>query len=59
MELNSLQDYVLGSIKFRHNFQDSLDPFWNDRRHIETTITSFFTSQITQIEEKLFFNKKQ
>ena len=44
--------------KFRHNFQDSLDPFCNCGRHIETTIfTSFSTAQITQIKEKLFLKK--
>ena len=42
---------------FRDNFQDSLDPFCNWGRHIETTIHFFFTAQITQIKEKLFLKK--
>ena len=33
--------YHLCEHKFRHNFQDSLDPFYNCGRHIETTIHFF------------------
>ena len=33
--------YHLYEHKFRHNFQDSLDPFYNCGRHIETTIHFF------------------
>ena len=43
--------------KFRQTFQDSLDPFCNCGRHIETTIHFFLTDQITEIKEKLFLKK--
>ena len=35
--------------KFRHNFQDSLDPFYNCGWHIKTAI--HFFGQITQIKK--------
>ena len=43
--------------KFRDNFQDSLDPFSNYGRHIETTTQRKSTAQYTQIKEKSFLKK--
>ena len=43
--------------KFRDNFQDSLDPFSNCGRHIETNTKRKSTAQYTQIKEKFFLKK--
>ena len=40
--------------KFRHNFQDSLDPFCNCGRHIETTIHFFLHSNYSNQRKTLF-----
>ena len=40
--------------KFRHNFQDSLDPFCNCSQHIETTIHFFLHWSNYSNQEKLF-----
>ena len=40
--------------KFRHNFEDSLDPFCNDGRHIETT---FLYYSIYKNQKKTLFEK--
>ena len=59
MELNILQDYELGEVtlherKFRHNFQDLLDPFCNCGRHIKTTIHVFLHfDKISNIKRSL------
>ena len=49
--------------KFRHNFQDSLDPFCNCGRHIETTIHFFlhcsnYSNQIKTLFEKIINIKR-
>ena len=44
--------------KFKQNFQDSVDPFCNRGKYIETTIHFFPpTAQINQIKVKLFLTK--
>ena len=63
MELNYSQDYELGEHKFRHNFQYSLDPFFNCGRHIETTIhfilhCSNYLNQRKTIFEKVISMKR-
>ena len=42
--------------KLRHNFQDSLDPFCNCCRYIETTIYFFLCSNYSN-QKKTFFEK--
>ena len=43
--------------KFRHNFQDSLDPFCNCGRHIETTIHFFLSKSNHSNQKKALFEK--
>ena len=43
--------------KFRHNFQDSLDPFCNCGRHIETTIHFFLHCSNYSNQRKTLFEK--
>ena len=43
--------------KFRHNFQDSLDPFCNGGRHIETTIHFFLHCSNYSNQRKTLFEK--
>ena len=43
--------------KFRHNFQDSLDPFCNCGRHIETTIHFFLHCSNYSNQRKTIFEK--
>ena len=43
--------------KFRHNFQDSLDPFCNCSRHIETTIHFFLHCSNYLNQRKTLFEK--
>ena len=43
--------------QFRHNFQDSLDPFCNCSRHIETTINLFFHRSNYSNQRKTPFEK--
>ena len=43
--------------KIRHNFQDSLVPFCNCGRHIETTIHFFFHCSNELNKRKTLFNK--
>ena len=43
--------------KFRHNFQDSLDPFCNCSRHIETTIHFFLHCSNYSNQRKTLFEK--
>ena len=43
--------------KFRHNFQDSLDPFCNCGRHIETTIHFFLHYSNYSNQSKTIFEK--
>ena len=44
--------------KFRHNFQHSLDPFFNCGRHIETTISFFLRCSNYSNKRKTIFEKK-
>ena len=44
--------------KFKHNLQDSLDPFCNCGRHIETTIHFFFYCSNYSNQRKNFSNIK-
>ena len=49
--------------KFRHNFQDSLDPFCNCSRHIETTSHFFlhcsnYSNQVKTLFEKIINIKR-
>ena len=59
MELNYLRVGVshLREHKFRHNFQDSLDPFCNCGRHIETTIHFFLHCLNYSNQRKTLFEK--
>ena len=43
--------------KFRHNFQDSLDPFFNCSGHIETTIQFFLNYSNYSNQRKALFEK--
>ena len=43
--------------KCRHNFQDSLDPFCNCGRHIETTIHFFLSKSNHSNQKKALFEK--
>ena len=43
--------------KFRHNFEDSLDPFCNDGRHTETTFRFFLYCSIYKNQRKTLFEK--
>ena len=43
--------------KFRHNFQDSLDPFCNCGRHIETTIHFILHCSNYSNQRKTLFEK--
>ena len=43
--------------KLRHNFQDSLDPFCNCGRHIETTIYFFLHCSSNSNQRKTSFEK--
>ena len=43
--------------KFRHNFQDALDPFCNYGRHIKTTIHFFLHCSNYVNQRKTFFDK--
>ena len=43
--------------KLRHNFQDSLDPFCNSDRHLETTIHFFLHCSIYSNQRKTVFEK--
>ena len=47
----------LGEHKFRHNFLDSLDPFCNCVRHIETTIYFFLHCSNYSNQRKTYFEK--
>ena len=62
MELNYLTRLRVGlshlrEHKFRHNFQDSLDPFCNCGRHIETTIHFFLHCSNYSNQRKFLFEK--
>ena len=52
--LNHLREH-----KFRHNFQDSLDPFCNCGRHIETTIHFFLRCSNYSNQRKTLFEKNR
>ena len=47
----------LGEHKFRHNFQDSHEPFCNCDRHIETNIHLFPHHSNYSNQRKTFFDK--
>ena len=47
----------LADHKFRHNFQDCLNPICSCGQKIETTSYSFFTVSITVVQENNFLKK--
>ena len=47
----------LADHKFRHNFQDCLNPICSCGKKIETTSHSFFTVSITVVQENNFLKK--
>ena len=47
----------LAGHKFRHNFQDCLNPICSCGQKIETTSYSFFTVSITVVQENNFLKK--
>ena len=47
----------LADHKFRHNFQDCLNPIYSCGQEIEQQAISFFTISITVVQEKIFLKK--